>query len=576
MSIDWGYTVPPNEAGGDIAHALAEANAPRHGDRTPREWIRANLFNNWYNSLITVVFGAIALYGGYYLFRFLFSTAQWEAVADNLELFMIGTFPREERTRIVVQLLMMSGATGLLVGYFRARARQQADEAGVDLIPVTVREATATYGSIAVFIGASLAIGARTLGPYLLVVGCVAAALAGFYATRPLRNPLSKLVLLTPLALAAGTLMTVSDLNNSAAYAIGAAATALLILVNTVHRLSLTLSAGLLVGVAGFQALSGTSGLAWLFLALAVTPIAFDILSDVQDRMPDAVGWIGVAVITVLFVRRLIVDGIGLSSGVVFALAAVAVVGMLRSNPGPALRIGVFAALGVAMWLVGGWIDLEGIDWADWSGLQLNIVVAGASIVLAFPLGLLLALARRSSLPVLRYLATAYIELIRGVPLISLLLMGQFFIGFFLNTTDPLSSITRATTAITMFSAAYIAEIVRGGLQSVGDGQTEAGQALGLSPAQITRLLVLPQALRNVIPAMVGQFISLFKDTSLLAIIGVINFLSVREIVHAQEAFRGVGIAETLVYVAFGFWAISFAMSRESQRLERRLGVGTR
>jgi general L-amino acid transport system permease protein len=154
--------------------------------------------------------------------------------------------------------------------------------------------------------------------------------------------------------------------------------------------------------------------------------------------------------------------------------------------------------------------------------------------------------------------------------------MGQFFIGFFLDTDDPLSNITRATTAITMFSAAYIAEIVRGGLQSIGHGQTEAGQALGLSPAQITRLLVLPQALRNVIPAMVGQFISLFKDTSLLAIIGVINFLSVREIVHAQEAFRGVGIAETLVYVAFGFWAISFAMSRESQRLERRLGVGTR
>ena len=576
MSIDWGYTVPPEQAGGDIAKALADANAPRHGDRTPREWVRANLFNNWYNSLITIVFGALALYGGLYLARFLFSTAQWTAVADNLELFMLGTFPRSERTRVVVQLLMMSGSIGLLVGYFRARARQVADEAGVEFNPITIRETISTYGSIALFIGASLAIGARTIGPYLLVIGCVAAGAAGYFATRPLRNPLSKIVLLTPFAIAAVTLTTIPDLNNSAAYTIAAACTVLLIVVNLAQRLSLMLSAGLLMGVAGFQALSGTDGLAWFFLAATLIPFAFDVLSDVQDRLPTAIGWVGVAVVGALSVRRLIEDGVGLSSGIVIALLAVAVVGMLRADPGPALRIGVFCLLGVAMWFVAGAIDLTGIDWADWSGLQLNIVVAGAAIVLAFPLGLLLALARRSSLPVLRYMATAYIELIRGVPLISLLLMGQFFIGFFLDTNDPLSSITRATTAITMFSAAYVAEIVRGGLQSVGDGQTEAGQALGLSPAQITRLLILPQALRNVIPAMVGQFISLFKDTSLLAIIGVINFLSVREIVHAQESFRGVGITETLIYVAFGFWAISFAMSRESQRLERRLGVGTR
>ncbi|NKB41380.1 MAG: ABC transporter permease subunit [Ilumatobacter sp.] len=173
-------------------------------------------------------------------------------------------------------------------------------------------------------------------------------------------------------------------------------------------------------------------------------------------------------------------------------------------------------------------------------------------------------------------MAPVYIELIRGVPLISLLLMGQFFIGFFVNSDTPLSNVTRATTAITMFSAAYIAEIVRGGLQAVDKGQTEAGQALGLTAAKITRLLVLPQALRAVIPAMVGQFISLFKDTSLLSIIAILEFLGVREIIHAQEAFRGFGIAETLVYVAFGFWAFSFTMSRESQRLERRLEVGDR
>ena len=165
MSVDWGYTVPPEEAGGDVAKALAEANAPRHGDRTPREWVKANLFNNWYNSIITIVFGAFAIWAGYYALRFVFSTAQWQAVADNLELFMIGTFPREERTRIVAQVILWGGAAGLLVGYFRARARRQADEAGVELVPVTVRESIGTYGSIAAFVIASLAIGARTAGP---------------------------------------------------------------------------------------------------------------------------------------------------------------------------------------------------------------------------------------------------------------------------------------------------------------------------------------------------------------------------------------------------------------------------
>ena len=576
MTVDWGYTVPPSEGGGDIARALAESGAPRHGERTPKEWVRANLFNTWYNTIITFVFGAVALIGGYYVLRFLFVTAQWEPVSRNLELFMIGIFPRDERTRIVVQLILASGAGGLLVGYARGRARQQADEAGIELIAFTPREALATYGSLVAFVGISLAIGARTIGPYMLVLGCGAAGAAGFLATRPLARPLSKLVLLTPFALAAGTLSLVSDLNNGAAYLIAAAATALLVLVNVVRTLPLMLSAGLVTAVAGFQALSGTDGLAWLFLAGALVPVAFDVLGRSERRLPAWAGWVGVAVVAGAAIRRVMVDGIGLSSAIVLVLAAIAVVAMLQSNPPTALRVGLFVALSFVTWVITGAIDLEGIDWQEWTGLHINVVVAGASIVLAFPVGLLLALARRSKLPVLRYMSTAYIEIIRGVPLIALLLMGDLFIGFFLDTDVPLSKTTRALIAITMFSAAYIAEIVRGGLQSVGDGQTEAGQALGLSPARITRLIVLPQALRNVIPAMVGQFISLFKDTSLLAIIGILNFLGVREIIHAQEAFRGVGITETLIYVAFGFWAISYAMSRESQRLERRLGVGTR
>ena len=344
-----------------------------------------------------------------------------------------------------------------------------------------------------------------------------------------------------------------------------------------IRSTSLTLSAASLAAVASFQALSGTGGIAWLFLTLALLPVTMEVLTLLVERVRNpALGWIAVGVLAAAFAVAVLSQGLSIVTIVLFLFLVTAGFDARRGGIATAVRAAGIVALGVLTWWVANILDVSGIDWEQWSGLHLNLVVAGAAIVLAFPVGLLLALGRRSSLPVVRWLSTAYIELIRGVPLISLLLMGQFFIGFFLNSSTPLSSVTRATAAVTMFSAAYIAEIVRGGLQAVDKGQTEAGQALGLPPAKITRLVVLPQALRAVIPAMVGQFISLFKDTSLLSIIGILEFLGVREIVHSQEAFRGFGIAETLIFVAFGFWAFSFTMSRESQRLERRLGVGFR
>ncbi len=576
MSIDWGYTVPPSEGGGDIAHTLAEANAPRHGDRTPGQWIKSNLFNNWYNTVITIVVGFLVAWIGFKTFKFVFFTARWEPVEKNLELFMVGLFPRGERTRIIVQLLMMSGSIGMLIGWLKDRAVRQAELAGTEVVRTSWRDLVSSYSALVVFLLACLAIGARTINPYLVVLGCVIAAFAGFLATRELANPLSKIVLFAPLLIVGGVLSRVSDLNNQAAYLIAAGCIVLLFLVNLSQDLAVTLSIGLVFGVLGFQTLSGTYGLSWVFLTLALIPLTLDLTDRLRSRLPDSAGWVGVGLLAVALVWRLAIDGIAAVPIVLAAMLVAAILDMTKGDPGSAIRYAGVTVVGTLVWVACEQVGLGGVPWSEWSGLHLSITVATASIVLAFPVGLLLALARRSSLPVLRWMATAYIELIRGVPLISLLLMGQFFIGFFLNTSSPLSNVTRATAAITMFSAAYIAEIVRGGLQSVAKGQTEAGQALGLSAAKITRLLILPQALRNVIPAMVGQFISLFKDTSLLSIIAITEFLGIREIVHGQEAFRGFGIAETLVFVGFGFWAVSFTMSRESQRLERRLGVGQR
>ena len=247
-----------------------------------------------------------------------------------------------------------------------------------------------------------------------------------------------------------------------------------------------------------------------------------------------------------------------------------------RVIPSPVRRFGLVL---VVLLLAGIYILLSGggVGWGQWGGLQLNIFLTVAGIALAFPLGLLLALGRRSTLPALRVASVTYIEFIRGVPLITLLLMGIFVIGFFLPSGLRPGNVTRVLIAITLFESAYIAEVVRGGLQSVPKGQVEAAQAVGLSPWKNMRLIVLPQALRNTIPAMVGQFISLFKDTTLVIIVGMIDILGASQAANAQAPFLAQGLhLVTLPFVGFAFWVGSYTMSREARRLERKLGVGER
>lgn len=214
----------------------------------------------------------------------------------------------------------------------------------------------------------------------------------------------------------------------------------------------------------------------------------------------------------------------------------------------------------------------------DFGGLLLTITVSVVCIAACFPIGIVMALARRSSFRLVRPIAVAYIELIRGVPLITLLFMGQFALGFLYPPgVDTPGSIPKAMIMITLFSGAYVAEIVRGGLQSVPRGQVEAGQAIGLAPLTVTRRIVLPQALRNSIPPLIGQFISLLKDTSLLVIISQRELLGVVGPILGGEAFRFQGFSqEAYAFVGFVYWIICFTMSRASQRLETRLGVGTR
>lgn len=242
----------------------------------------------------------------------------------------------------------------------------------------------------------------------------------------------------------------------------------------------------------------------------------------------------------------------------------------------------------IALWLVypflsmilirgfAGSAFLELVSTTLWGGLLVTFVLSIGGIVLSFPIGVALALGRRSKLPVVSAVSTFFIETIRGVPLITLLFMFSIILALFLPPDARLDRLLRALIAMTIFSAAYMAENVRGGLQAVPPGQVEAAKALGMNGVQITGLIVLPQALRIVIPTIVGQFITLFKDTTLVVIVGINDFLGIgRSIVNSNPAYLRAQL-EVYLFVAAVYWIFSYLMSLASRRLETSLGVGER
>ncbi len=224
----------------------------------------------------------------------------------------------------------------------------------------------------------------------------------------------------------------------------------------------------------------------------------------------------------------------------------------------------------VVIWLLSGGLGLAPVPTNLWNGLLLTLLMALLSIVLSFPLGVLLALGRRSDLPVIKTLAILYIEVIRGLPLIGILFMAQVMLPLILPTQLELDSVIRAVAGLTLFSAAYLAENVRGGLQSVAHGQIEAAQALGLNSAMILGFVVLPQALRAVIPTIVGQFIGLFKDTSLLSIVGLVELTGIARSILSQPDFIG-RYAEIYLVIGLIYFVFCYLMSLASQRLEQSL-----
>ncbi len=227
------------------------------------------------------------------------------------------------------------------------------------------------------------------------------------------------------------------------------------------------------------------------------------------------------------------------------------------------------AAIGVLMW--GGVFGLPFIETDRWGGLPITLILATFGAVVAFPFGVLLALGRRSNLPAIKALCVVYIELIRGVPLVSLLFMASVMLPLFLPVDITINKLLRAQVAVILFAAAYLAEVVRGGLQAIPKGQYEAANALGLTYWHGTWFIILPQALRIVIPPLVNTFIGMFKDTSLVVIISIYDLLGASiTTINTEPAWRGFGI-EAYTFVALVYWVFCFAMSKYSQSVEAML-----
>jgi general L-amino acid transport system permease protein len=236
------------------------------------------------------------------------------------------------------------------------------------------------------------------------------------------------------------------------------------------------------------------------------------------------------------------------------------------------LWAGALIAIGVLMW--GGVAGLPFVTQERWGGLPVTLILATFGLALGFPLGILVALGRRSKLPAIRSLCVLYVELIRGVPLISLLFMASVMFPLFMPDGFNIDKLLRAQIAIALFAGAYLAEVVRGGLQAVPRGQSEAADALGLTYWEKNRLIVLPQAIRHVIPPLVNTFIAFFKDTSLVLIIGIFDLLTTAKTAIIDPAWQQFSV-EVYLFVAVIYFAFCFAMSRYSKYLEaqgRRTG----
>ena len=262
---------------------------------------------------------------------------------------------------------------------------------------------------------------------------------------------------------------------------------------------------------------------------------------------------------------------------IVFALMALLIAWLAIPRLPVKRWVGLFTLVGFPViayfLLLGGSFGLLYVPTREWGGLMLTLTIATVGIVGSLPLGVLLALGRRSKMPLIKGVSVIFIEFWRGVPLITVLFMASVMLPLFLPSDMSVDRLVRALIGLTLFQSAYMAEVIRGGLQAIPKGQEEAAAALGMTYWKRMGLIILPQALKMMIPGIVNTFISLFKDTTLVMIIGLFDLLGIVQAALADSRWLGFSL-EGYVFAAFMFWIFCFSMSRYSQYLERKLHTG--
>lgn len=584
---------------------------PEEPHLPPRQWIRENLFSSLFNTVLTIVSSLVILAIVRGLLAFIFNPQrQWEATATNLRLLMTQAYPEEQYLRVWVCVAVVLTLTAMSMAVWRAGSAVPLPGVGRRLLS----------GGVLLAIMALLApFGTRSTFIWLVIAIVVA---AGGEALRRFADEERSLSTLALLAMALGGLVATLWVVPYGSHTFNLQRTPRVLAEPGTVAMSTKLpwTLMLVVAVAAYfvgtlvrdrlptNPLRATLLVTWLLmppilLYLVLRDPSFDMGHVFTTDIPIFAAY---AVLGGALLSWLTRPSTGEAGRIVAALVLVAgfamfvtpmrmivrldmllLAGFALSAPtfsgGPRARrrytAGWLGVLGMMSWLITAintpsTVDVPGEFFIG--GISLTLMVAIFTIVISFPLGLALALARTSNMPIFRLLATWFIEFVRGVPLITILIFFSIMVPLFLPPGMHLGEVAAVVIGYSLFSSAYLAENVRGGLQSVTRGQHEAAEAVGMTTSQKTVFIVLPQALRVAIPPLVGHCIGVFKETSLLAIIGLFDVLYIaRYVMSNQTEFMG-STKENILFVSLIYWVFAYQMSKASQRLEQRTGLGER
>ena len=525
-------------------------------------WIRANLFASPTDGIITIVLGLIIAIAIFQSINWVFFTASWEAVTSRVPLYVIGRYPQEFYWRPETALLLISVLLGFAWRLWGGMARGFA----IALIIVTLLAGTLPY--LGVDLGAPRY--DSTISPDQASMSLREKQRDISDANRANAIDQNDITNLTGTTYLAGSLDGDEDRSDYYSFTITDTLKFNSILGHQDANANLFLedSNGAVIESSGNSGTSDDSITTTIDAGTYYIRIDSQQIADNQYVLSYSVTDPPDLLVNILFIINFLAVAIG------YGLATIRSVGTFRNFLIAAIVFFIVSAI-----LVIGTSFIPGLDpvpTQDLGGLTLNLLLAAVGIVCSIPIGIALALGRRSHLPFLKYFCVGFIEIIRGVPLITLLFMSRHLLPLTFPENVSIDELYLAMITITLFSSAYMAENVRGGMAAVATGQTEAARALGLRGWQTTVMITLPQGLRNIIPAIVGQAISLFKDTSLVFIIGMLDLVEMgRVTIQGNLEFVDDG-HEVYIFIAAVFWIFTFSMSYISRRIERALGVGQR